>query len=373
MNLRLTLRLVLPACGMFVAAQVYAQPSGFSPEMIFDRVDQNGDGFASPDELSQSRIGQFAPQMGIDISRGVSRDQFSRDFERIRRERESSGAPMLGRGDRGGFGGGDRGGFGGGDRGGFGGGDRGDFNREDREDDRGDFRREGSSGSPGQSTSSSTSPATSSTSRTPLRTTVTPAPRVNIDLQSEFVAGDSDHDGQIGLYEWIRWKSRAALGEFVTIDRNKDGFLTPRELVDAKTAEPVDLASVLPIAPEAVGSPATTMVAATSSPAASPVPARSTPSSGSTSPEVVTPAADPVAATPVSITEVDEKTLKLAERFFSLLDTDHSGSIEELEWRNSSRLKPKFESAGIDLTKPMSNTDFIGYYARLFATQASAS
>ena len=45
-------------------------------------------------------------------------------------------------------------------------------------------------------------------------------------LPKEYEARDKNGDGQIGLYEW----DRAKYSEFVKLDKNGDGFLTPAEL-----------------------------------------------------------------------------------------------------------------------------------------------
>ena len=45
-------------------------------------------------------------------------------------------------------------------------------------------------------------------------------------LPAEYAEFDRDKDGQIGLYEWPRRR----LAEFLKLDKNEDGFLTPREL-----------------------------------------------------------------------------------------------------------------------------------------------
>jgi Ca2+-binding EF-hand superfamily protein len=50
--------------------------------------------------------------------------------------------------------------------------------------------------------------------------------KLTLDLPETYLEHDSDEDNQVGLYEWPR--SRYA--EFFLLDRNGDGFLTPREL-----------------------------------------------------------------------------------------------------------------------------------------------
>ena len=50
-----------------------------------------------------------------------------------------------------------------------------------------------------------------------------PRERVTLELPSRYTEGDSDKDGQLGLYEWIQWKSRVSIPEFLALDRNRDG------------------------------------------------------------------------------------------------------------------------------------------------------
>ncbi len=57
--------------------------------------------------------------------------------------------------------------------------------------------------------------------------------RVTRDLPEQYREQDTDRDGQIGFYEWPRGK----FAEFFKLDRNSDGFLTPRELIRADGAE----------------------------------------------------------------------------------------------------------------------------------------
>lgn len=49
---------------------------------------------------------------------------------------------------------------------------------------------------------------------------------VTLDLPDDLVPFDRDNDGQLGLYEW----PRSELTDFEWLDRNKDGFITPREV-----------------------------------------------------------------------------------------------------------------------------------------------
>jgi hypothetical protein len=62
-------------------------------------------------------------------------------------------------------------------------------------------------------------------------TKVKRAPRKSIvvNLPEKYSDIDVDNDNQLGLYEW----PRNALAEFFMLDRNNDGFLTPREVLDA--------------------------------------------------------------------------------------------------------------------------------------------
>jgi hypothetical protein len=56
-----------------------------------------------------------------------------------------------------------------------------------------------------------------------------PAVQLPKGLPNWFAEYDADRDGQVGLYEW-RWKKRP-IREFVPMDRNGDGYLTPAELL----------------------------------------------------------------------------------------------------------------------------------------------
>ena len=63
-------------------------------------------------------------------------------------------------------------------------------------------------------------------------------------LPAYFTDADSDKDGQVGLYEWVKYwdSSEAKLAEFKTLDLNGDGLLTVEEYMRAKKITPAMLA-----------------------------------------------------------------------------------------------------------------------------------
>lgn len=332
---------IMACAGMLIlsASSVFAQ-RGFSPDAMFERFDQDGSGFLEQQEIENSPLRFMADRMGLDTSRGVSREQLSEAMDSMRRSFEERG------GFGGGFGGppmdfgrdsGDRGGFWNRDRDGDRPSwrDRSDRNREDRRrDDRG---------------SSSARPSA----------IPEPPPRVTFDLPPAYVPGDSDRDGQIGLYEWTQWKTRAALPEFLGLDRDGDGYLTPRELSQAADAKPIDVAALYQSGPvvREHGASAARLLPPNPAPAAA---------VGTTAPTQAS-AADPKAV----IATVDQQQVRQAERLFSILDRNRDGSISADEWDISRRLKPLFEKAGVDLAQPMSSEQFVGHYVRIMAADSS--
>jgi len=158
-----------------------------------------------------------------------------------------------------------------------------------------------------------------------------PRQRITLDLPESFVASDADFDGQLGLYEWK--KAKRSVAAFRKIDGNGDGFLTPAELIrNGSEAAPA------------------ANIAATAS-------------ADGSAPRTVNPQ-PPVDATPVAIDE-SLPEVKQARNFFGLLDSDHDGNVSSSEWNSSRQLKPLFEKAGIDLSSPMSEDQFVSHYVRI--------
>lgn len=152
---------------------------------------------------------------------------------------------------------------------------------------------------------------------------------------------DVNRDNQIGLYEWPRDKR----AEFLLLDRNRDGFLTPSEL------QPNSLAAASRGVP--------TAATPTASGAAPPV--TNGPTTPATNAPPSTPGTTPTASTPqppAKPSPLDEE----GKRSFQQLDANKDGQLTADEWRVSRRLRPQFEKIGANLSQPMSQEQFLGYY-----------
>ncbi|WP_437191999.1 hypothetical protein [Planctomicrobium sp. SH527] len=182
---------------------------------------------------------------------------------------------------------------------------------------------------------------------TPARTLVLQTrERVTVDLPLNFKEGDIDGDGQIAFYEWRQWK-RGDLNGFTALDHNRDGFLTPSELVKGATSSVLAATSSTPTASGTTASPM-----AVSAGGGSPV-------SGIQS----------SATTQVSTASASDSSLETttnrAKSMFGLLDKDANGQLNEEEWKRSTRIRSQFMEAGIDLSGSMPKDAFIAHYLKL--------
>lgn len=57
--------------------------------------------------------------------------------------------------------------------------------------------------------------------------------------------------------------------------------------------------------------------------------------------------------------------IRIVRRYSSYLDTNNDHRLQKSEWSRSRRIKPIFEKAGIDLSKEMSEFDFVRHYIKL--------
>ena len=289
------------------------------PGEMFERLDADGDGTLSAEEIAKSPLSRFADRLGLDASKPITRAAFDAASDRRREEREANGG-RRGRGERG-----ERG-----DRGG-------DEPRPD-DRDRGDDRRADDRGPSPDARRGTAAPTSRSSFRGgDRRDDRRGSYRLTRPLPDGFGELDPNGDGQIGLYEWRRW-NRKLTGEFLTLDRNRDGFLTPREL---DGVDPKQYAQG-----EAAAAPLRPVASATSA-------------RGSNAP--------PVGDGGEPAPEISDRDRKAGERYFTLLDRDRNGRISLEEWEKSSKLKPKFEAVGADLASELNQDAFVTAYGKTLA------
>lgn len=343
-QLRLTL------CGLFafLGASAQAQfPGGGppSPDRFFGFLDRNQDGRIDSSE-AQNMPGSFRDalaQARLDLSRGISRDDFARVmpqiFESMRRSREESGS-----------------------RGDFG---RSDRSRDDRDRDRGDSsRRDDSRSSSSSPPPPSSSSSSSSRSSRPTQLTFTgrgygtptggrTKPRITASLPSTWQPLDLNGDGQIGLYEW----DRNQFAEFLQFDLNSDGLLTAGEIVATKASPPPGFVpQQVPGAAPATGTPA---------PSAQPASTVSvSPPAVSNTATPAAPAASVPSGKPLSPVKVDLESSegRYARFVFQRLDRNRDGSLTADEWEQSQSIRQSFEKFSATLTFPADFDRFAGLY-----------
>jgi hypothetical protein len=159
---------------------------------------------------------------------------------------------------------------------------------------------------------------------------------VTFDLPASHASTDTDHDGQLGMYEWRRSSGRS-LREFFEYDANGDGFVTPREIyvVIGFPKQDADADN----ADESYASRGEEFTI-------------SVPGNNATS-------------VPAAAGDSDERLTAEAGRYFGLLDKDDDGAISAEEWGSSIRIGGMFRKGGLDLSQPMSEEAFVQNYVTL--------
>lgn len=318
-----------------------------SPEESFRRMDRNQNGLIEPDELPGFFRDMYA-RAGIDISRPIDLQQFTQASQKMREQFEQARASgdfsQFRRPDGGGgppsFGGGPPS-FGGGPPS-FGGGPPSssrseesssrDSRRDDRDRDR-DRDRERDRDS-------------SSSSGKPTKKTVKQKVRITKELPNDYREKDKNGDGQIGLYEW----DRSAFSQFFNLDRNGDGLLTADELIAAtkkssSTSQSASAGISTPSASAPTGSRPTTVDLSR------PAPTSAVPNTASTS----SPASTVSAPTSPGM------------KVFVGLDSNSDGTLTEEEWQRSRTARGKFEKAGIAISFPIQQAQFVELYKKVEA------
>jgi len=169
-----------------------------------------------------------------------------------------------------------------------------------------------------------------------------PREHVTLDLPEKYRDRDKNGDRQIGLYEW----ERAAFAQFKTLDLNRDGFLTPRELMRAEKIASAIAAETPTTANTATPFPT---AANTSSP---PPPASADRSS--------TESKDATQQQQAGTT--NNARDRFARYVFGALDKNKDGRLTAEEWEQSERTREMFEREKIQLQFPVSIEQFVKVY-----------
>lgn len=146
----------------------------------------------------------------------------------------------------------------------------------------------------------------------------------SLTLPGQYVAKDTNRDGQIAVYEW----SQSDLSTFRKLDLNGDGFIIPSEFANpGRASAGTTVASAIP--PGGTGG-----------------------SEKSSAP-------------------VGDQQLAEVEKNFGLWDTNKNGQLEQDEFENTIRAQRVFEKAKLKFVGPMLKDKFVETYMTAVKTKSS--
>jgi len=231
------------------------------------------------------------------------------------------------------------------------GGDRGSRG-SDRGGDRGSRGgdRGGRFGAAPQEASGTSSPqaGTKPVARTGAARTTNKKTAASLALPAEYLAKDTNRDGQIGLYEW----ALTDLSSFKKLDVNGDGFLIPSEFANPGTRT----------ASNSTYTPIENSSASTSRFVVSP--GRSPSSTGSP---------EGLAVVSQTTTGSTDPLTSEGETVFKLRDLNKDDQMDQEEFDGSYRIKRVFEKAKMTFKGPVPKAKFLELYREALLAKAAAA